>query len=155
MVQTMFTIVLIEPQIPPNTGNIGRLCGATDSKLDIVGKIGFDLSDRQLKRAGLDYWEHIDWHYFPHTELYMDSLVPAKIHLLTTKATASYTERQFEPGDRLIFGSETRGIDEYYRRKYRSSCCTIPMKNGNIRSLNLSTSVGIVLGEALRQNGRF
>ena len=151
----MFTIALIEPQIPPNTGNIGRLCGATESKLEIVGKIGFHLNNRHLRRAGLDYWKFVDWDYFPDLDVYMDSLEPSTIHLLTTKATTRYTEHQFKPGDYLLFGSETRGIDEQYRRKYKSRCCTIPMKNTNIRSLNLSTSVGIVLGEALRQNHQF
>ncbi len=151
----MFTIALIEPQIPPNTGNIGRLCGATNSKLEIVGKIGFKLDDRQLKRAGLDYWEHMYWEYIENVEKYMASLNPSKIHLLTTKVSTSYTNHSFERDDYLLFGNETRGIDEKYLNKFRSQCCTIPMSNKNIRNLNLSTSVGIVLGEAMRQTNQF
>jgi len=147
----MFTVSLIEPQIPPNTGNIGRLCGATNARLEIVGKIGFKITDRYLKRAGLDYWEHINWEYFENLEKYMEKLNPAKIHLLTTKSKVHYTDHTFNPGDFLLFGSETKGIDAPYLEKYHDRCCTIPMPNKNIRSLNLSNSVSIVLYEALRQ----
>ncbi len=147
----MFTITLIEPQIPPNTGNIGRLCGATNCKLEIVGKIGFKINDRSLKRAGLDYWKHINWNYFEDLDAYMKLLDPEKIHLLTTKSNLPYTTRSFQKGDYLLFGSETKGIDSHYLKQYQDQCCTIPMANKNIRSLNLSNSVSIVLYEALRQ----
>ena len=148
----MFTIVLLEPQIPPNTGSTGRLCGATNTRLHIVGKLGFELSDRTLKRAGLDYWEHIDWEYFPDIDEYLENMVKKHaFHLLTTKATSSYVSRKYNEGDFLVFGSETSGIDEKFLRSHWENACTIPMDNPNIRSLNLATSVGIVVYEALRQ----
>ena len=148
----MFTIVLLEPQIPPNTGSTGRLCGATDTRLHIVGKLGFELSDKTLKRAGLDYWNHINWKYFPNLDKYLDSMVENEnFHLLTTKSDVSYTNKSFLKGDYLVFGSETTGINETFLKKNWNKTCTIPMKNSNIRSLNLATSVGIVLYEAIRQ----
>lgn len=147
----MFTITLLEPQIPPNTGNIARLCAATNTKLDIVGKIGFELTDRYLKRAGLDYWEYVNWEYFPDTSYYMDKMLETSIHLLTTKVEPKYTDGNFKDGDYIIFGSETKGIDEYYLKKYQSRCRTIPMAKAGVRSLNLSSSVAAVLYEALRQ----
>ncbi len=148
----MFTVVLLEPQIPPNTGSTGRLCGATNNELHIVGDIGFDLSDKTLKRAGLDYWEHINWKYFPNLDRYLSNLVREEsYHLLTTKSSKPYTSRKFKRGDYIIFGSETKGIKESFLKKHWDETCTIPMKNKNIRSLNLATSVGIVLYEAIRQ----
>ena len=148
----MFTIVLLEPQIPPNTGSTGRLCGATDTHLHIVGKLGFELSDKTLKRAGLDYWNHINWKYFPDLDKYLDSMVKNEnFHLLTTKSDVLYTNKSFLKGDYLVFGSETTGINETFLKKHWNKTCTIPMKNSNIRSLNLATSVGIVLYEAIRQ----
>ncbi len=148
----MFTIVLLEPQIPPNTGSTGRLCGATNTRLHIVGKLGFELSDKTLKRAGLDYWDHIDWEYFPDLESYCDNMVNNEsFHLLTTKSSQSYTSRKFRKGDFLVFGSETKGISELFLKKHWDNTCTIPMDNPYIRSLNLATSVGIVLYEAIRQ----
>ena len=149
----MFTIVLLEPQIPPNTGSTGRLCGATNTRLHIVGKLGFELSDRTLKRAGLDYWDHIDWEYFPDSDEYLENMVKKHaFHLLTTKATNSYVSRKYNKGDFIVFGSETSGINENFLRSHWDNTCTIPMDNPNIRSLNLATSVGIVVYEALRQN---
>lgn len=148
----MFTIVLLEPQIPPNTGSTGRLCGATNTRLHVVGKLGFELSDKTLKRAGLDYWDHIDWEYFPDSKKYLDQMVKNEsFHLLTTKSSQLYTSRQFLDGDHLVFGSETAGINEVFLKKHWENTCTIPMENPNIRSLNLATSVGVVLYEAIRQ----
>ena len=148
----MFTIVLLEPQIPPNTGSTGRLCGATNACLHIVGKLGFELSDKTLKRAGLDYWNHIRWKYFPDINNYLESMViDGKFHLLTTKSDVPYTKKTFSKGDYLVFGSETTGINEKFLKKHWERTCTIPMKNPKIRSLNLATSVGIVLYEAIRQ----
>jgi len=149
----MFTIVLLEPQIPPNTGSTGRLCGATNTRLHIVGKLGFELSDRTLKRAGLDYWDHIDWQYFPDKEGYLNTMVSNhSYHLLSTKSSTPYTLKEFNKNDFIVFGSETKGIDETFLKLHWENTCTIPMENPNIRSLNLATSVGIVLYEALRQN---
>ena len=149
----MFTIVLLEPQIPPNTGSTGRLCGATNTRLHIVGKLGFELSDRTLKRAGLDYWNHIDWEYFPDIDDYCAKMVAQNtFHLLTTKSESPYTSRKFERNDQIVFGSETKGINDKFLKEHWNKTCTIPMENSNIRSLNLATRVGIVLYEAIRQN---
>jgi len=147
----MLTVTLFEPKIPPNTGNIARLCGANNIKLDLVGDLGFEINDRYLKRAGLDYWNYIDWEYFKNINDYLDLKFQNNFHLLTTKSKVSYTSRTYSDGDYLVFGSETKGISNEILKKYQKNICTIPMKNKNIRSLNLATSVGIVLYEALRQ----
>ena len=147
----MLTVTLFEPQIPPNTGNIARLCGANNVKLDLVGDLGFDMEDKHLKRAGLDYWNHIDWEYFPDLEEYCKNTFKNNFHLLTTKSDKLYTERVYKENDYLIFGSETTGISEKILHAHPDNMCTIPMENKNIRSLNLATSVGIVLYEAFRQ----
>ena len=147
----MLTISLFEPQIPPNTGNIARLCGANNVKLDLVGQLGFDMSDKYLKRAGLDYWNYINWECFPDLNQYCENTFNNNFHLLTTKSKNIYTKRKYKSNDIIIFGSETAGISEKILNKYPENACTIPMINKNIRSLNLATSVGIVLYEALRQ----
>ena len=147
----MLTVTLFEPKIPPNTGNIARLCGANNVKLDLVGKLGFDMDDKHLKRAGLDYWDHIKWEYFPSIDEYCLNAFQNKFHLLTTKSKNVYTDRIFTKNDIIIFGSETTGISENILNEYPENACTIPMINKNIRSLNLATSVGIVLYEAIRQ----
>lgn len=149
----MITVVLFEPQIPPNTGSTGRLCGATNTRLHVVGKLGFELSDKTLKRAGLDYWDFINWQYFPDVNDYIENLVEKNnnFHLLTTKSDKIYTKVKYDKNDYIVFGSETSGIDEKILKAHWKRTCTIPMKNQNIRSLNLATSVGIVLYEALRQ----
>ena len=147
----MLTVTLFEPKIPPNTGNIARLCGANNVKLDLVGNLGFDMEDKYLKRAGLDYWDHIKWEYFPNINEYCMNAFQNKFHLLTTKSKNVYTDRIFNKNDIIIFGSETAGISENILNEYPENACTIPMINKNIRSLNLATSVGIVLYEAIRQ----
>ena len=147
----MLTITLFEPQIPPNTGNIARLCGANNVKLDLVGNLGFDMEDKYLKRAGLDYWSFINWEYFPDTKEYCNNAFDNNFHLLTTKSDKLYTDRVYMDNDYIIFGSETAGISESILSSYPEHTCTIPMQNKNIRSLNLATSVGIVLYEAIRQ----
>ena len=147
----MLTVTLFEPKIPPNTGNIARLCGANNVKLDLVGNLGFDMEDKYLKRAGLDYWDHIRWEYFPSIDEYCLNAFQNKFHLLTTKSKNVYTDRVFTKNDIIIFGSETAGISENILNEYPENACTIPMINKNIRSLNLATSVGIVLYEAIRQ----
>ena len=147
----MLTVTLFEPKIPPNTGNIARLCGANNVKLDLVGDLGFDMEDKYLKRAGLDYWDHIKWEYFPSIDEYCLNAFQNKFHLLTTKSKNVYTDRVFTKNDIIIFGSETAGISENILNEYPENACTIPMINNNIRSLNLATSVGIVLYEAIRQ----
>ena len=151
----MFTVVLFEPQIPPNTGSIARLCGGSYVKLDIVGELGFEISDKQMRRAGLDYWKFIDWEYHPNMNEYCERLIKNNFHLFTTKASIRYTSKKFRKNDYLVFGSETTGIPEDFLRSHWDRACTIPIMNKHIRSLNLATSVGIVLYEAIRQvNGK-
>jgi tRNA (cytidine/uridine-2'-O-)-methyltransferase len=146
-----FHIALVEPEIPPNTGNIARLCAATSTPLHIVGVTGFKMDDRTLKRAGLDYWEEVDLHrHIDLDELY-ETLPGSRFLFLTTKVDRLYTDCQFRDGDCLVFGPETRGLPESVLRANPDRCLTIPMPNKNVRSLNLATSVGIVLYEALRQ----
>ena len=147
------TISLIEPQIPPNTGNIARLCASNNLELHLVGKCGFDLSDKYLKRAGMDYWDHVNYKVFPNTDDYFKNLTTEKIHLLTSKRQNSYTNQIYQLGDYLIFGSETTGLSDSILEKYNHRTCTIPMVSDNdeIRCLNLSTCVGIVAYEAMRQ----
>lgn len=149
----MFTIVLVQPQIPPNTGNIGRLSAATDSHLHIVGNIGFDMSASSLKRAGLDYWPYANVSRFEDEEGYMNQLDPKKCHLLTKKASNLYTDVTFNDGDFLIFGSETKGLSDIWQEKFSDRLLKIPMNNSHnkVRSLNLSNAVAVVLYEGIRQ----
>ena len=115
--------------------------------------LGFKLDDRALKRAGMDYWQHVTWHTWPNWAALRDAHPLARFHFLTTKTSRSYTEAQFEPGDFLVFGRETRGLPESLLRENAGACLTIPMTNRNVRSLNLATAAAIVLFEALRQVG--
>ncbi|MBN1220194.1 MAG: tRNA (cytidine(34)-2'-O)-methyltransferase [Anaerolineae bacterium] len=141
----MFNVVLIEPQIPQNTGNIARLCAATDMQLVIVGRPGFKLNDRYLKRAGLDYWEYVRITHIPDVQAYYEQLDMTHTYLLTTKTNRPYTQIQPRPGDNFLFGPETAGLPEWLLKANPQACFTIPMKNPNVRSLNLATSVGIVM----------
>ena len=151
----MIRIALVEPEIPPNTGNIARLCAATRSPLHIVGVIGFRLDDKAVRRAGLDYWPQVILHR--HTSLtdLHESLPTSRFLYLTTKADKNYSEWAFSEGDCLVFGRETRGLPEKVLESNWDRCLTIPMLNPEIRSLNLATAVGIVLYEALRQTKAF
>jgi len=146
-----FHVALVEPEIPPNTGNIARLCAATNTPLHIVGVTGFRMDDRALKRAGLDYWEEVELHRHIDLEQLFKTLPDSRFLFLTTKVERAYTNYQFQDGDCLVFGPETRGLPESVLRANSENCLTIPMSNKNVRSLNLATSVGIVLYEALRQ----
>ena len=147
----MFNIVLIEPEIPPNTGNIGRLCLATRSTLHLVQPLGFDIDDRQLQRAGLDYWKEVDVRLWPSfTELRNAQPGDARYFFLTTKTSRAYHAESFKPGDFLVFGRETKGLPEPLLAANRERLLTIPM--AGTRSLNLATAVAIVLFEAVRQN---
>ncbi len=148
-----FNIVLIEPEIPPNTGNIARLCAATGAVLHLVGKLGFSIEDRYLKRAGLDYWEFVTLRQWPDLDTLQASVPEARFFYLSTKAVRSYLEAGFEPGDYIVFGKETKGLPQELLQANPETSFTIPMPAGNVRSLNLSTSAGIVLYEALRQSG--
>jgi tRNA (cytidine/uridine-2'-O-)-methyltransferase len=144
-------VALYEPEIPPNTGNIARLCAATQTPLHVVGVTGFRMDDRTLKRAGLDYWDHVDLHRHLSLDKLYTALPSSRFIYLTTKSDRAYTDWTFEDGDCLVFGPETRGLPEGILNANAGSCLTIPMANPNVRSLNLATSVGIVLFEALRQ----
>lgn len=146
-------IVLVQPEIPPNTGAIARLCAATETCLHLVEPLGFKLDDRTLKRAGMDYWQHVDWRAWPDWPTLRTAHAGARFHFLTTKTTRSYTDAQFSPGDFLVFGRETKGLPESLLRENGAQCLTIPMLNPNVRSLNLATAAAIVLFEALRQVG--
>ncbi len=144
-------IVLVEPEIPPNTGSIARLCGATDTVLDLVHPLGFQVDDKHLKRAGLDYWPQVRINHWENFETFLSGQDERRLFFLTTKTTRSNTEARFAPGDMLIFGKETKGLPEDILTLYSDRCLTIPMSNPHIRSLNLAMSAGIVLYEALRQ----
>jgi tRNA (cytidine/uridine-2'-O-)-methyltransferase len=149
----MLHVALVEPEIPPNTGNVARLCAATRTPLHIIGATGFRLDERAVRRAGLDYWPEVDLHRHRNIEALRETLTGARFIYLTTKATVSYTDWTFMDGDCLVFGRETRGLPEEVLRANWERCITIPMPNPNVRSLNLATSVAIVLYEALRQTG--
>jgi tRNA (cytidine/uridine-2'-O-)-methyltransferase len=144
-------VALVEPEIPPNTGNIARLCAATFTPLHIVGATGFRMDDRALKRAGLDYWSEVRLHRHIDLERLYASLPDSRFLYFTTKSERSYSDWIYEENDCLIFGRETRGLPEDILKANRERCLTIPMPNKEVRSLNLATSVGIVLYETLRQ----
>ena len=145
----MFNIVLVEPEIPPNTGNVGRLCLATKSTLHLIKPLGFSLEDRQLKRAGLDYWGDVDLKVWDSLPVLMKANPDARCFLVTTKTKRAYWDVEFRPSDFLVFGRETKGLPESLLAANESRCVTIPM--ADTRSLNLATAVGIVLFEAVRQ----
>jgi tRNA (cytidine/uridine-2'-O-)-methyltransferase len=147
----VFNIVLVEPEIPPNTGNVGRLCLATKSTLHLVQPLGFSIDDRQLQRAGLDYWKEVDVRLWSSlAELQRGQSADARFFFLTTKATRVYFEEQFRAGDFLVFGRETKGLPEPLLHANAERALTIRMHG--TRSLNLATAVAIVLFEAVRQN---
>ncbi|HYG10755.1 MAG TPA: tRNA (cytidine(34)-2'-O)-methyltransferase [Pyrinomonadaceae bacterium] len=151
----MINVALVEPEIPPNTGNIARLCAATRTPLHIVGVAGFRLDDRAVRRAGLDYWPEVQLSRHRDLDALRVALPASRFVYLTTKASRAYTDWRYINGDCLIFGRETRGLPEELLRANASNCVTIPMLNPRVRSLNLATSVAIVLYEALRQTGAF
>jgi tRNA (cytidine/uridine-2'-O-)-methyltransferase len=149
----MLSVALVEPEIPPNTGNIARLCAANNVPLHIVGATGFRLDDRAVRRAGLDYWPEVNLQRHRDLDSLYSRLPAARFLYFSTKAERSYTDWGFESEDCLIFGRETRGLSEDLLLRNWDRCLTIPMLNPKVRSLNLATSVGIVLYEALRQLG--
>ncbi len=152
MINNSFNIVLFEPEIPQNTGNIVRLCACTGSKLFLVGKLGFSLSDKYLKRAGLDYWESVNITKYDTLEQLQNDYPNSNFYYLTTKSKNLYTSKKYNQGDFFVFGPETRGLPESLLAKNADTAVTIPMLQGQ-RSLNLSNSVAIVVYEAIRQNG--
>ncbi len=153
-VKRPFNIVLVEPEIPPNTGNIARLCAATGTVLHLVEPLGFSIDDRQLKRAGLDYWESVTVKLWQGLDQIWQSYPQGRFFYLSTKARKSYLAADFQPGDFIVFGKETKGLPEQVLAAHPESAITIPMPADAVRSLNLSTSAGIVLYEALRRTGQ-
>ena len=145
----MFNVVLVEPEIPPNTGNVGRLCLATRSTLHLVEPLGFSIDHRHLKRAGLDYWEEVNLRTWPSLEALQAANSAARFFYATTKSSRPYFEMKFEAGDFFVFGRETKGLPEALLDQHKESCLTIPMQG--TRSLNLATAVAIILFEAMRQ----
>lgn len=147
----MINIVLHEPEIPANTGNIGRSCVAAGARLHLIEPMGFNISEKEVKRAGLDYWDKLDVTVYENYEDFLAKNPQAKIYMATTKAQHVYSEVSYEPDCFIMFGKESAGIPEEILIKHPDTCIRIPMI-GDIRSLNLSNSVAIVLYEALRQN---
>lgn len=148
----MLNIVLLEPEIPQNTGNISRTCAATGCSLHLVGPLGFSLADRYLKRAGLDYWNLLDLHVYDNWEMFHEAHPDIRPWMATTKGTANYCDVQYSDGDWLLFGKETRGLPEQMLAADYERAIRLPMRE-EARSLNLSNSVAIVTYEALRQLG--
>jgi tRNA (cytidine/uridine-2'-O-)-methyltransferase len=147
-------IVLVEPEIPPNTGNVARLCAATKTTLHLIEPLGFKLDDAQLKRAGMDYWQHVEWHRWPSWSAFAEKLpVNARLWFIESGGVKLYTEAKFEPDDYLVFGRETAGLPKQLLEKHREHWLRIPMFNAKSRSLNLSNCAALVLFEALRQQG--
>jgi tRNA (cytidine/uridine-2'-O-)-methyltransferase len=146
-------VALWEPEIPPNTGNIARLCAATGAELHLIGRVGFRLDDRSLRRAGLDYWDAVAVRRHATLEAFEAALAGSRIHCLSARAATPYTAAAYRDGDCLLFGSESRGLPPTALERHKDSTFVIPMPAGKVRSLNLATAVGIVLYEALRQTG--
>lgn len=150
----MFHVVLVEPEIPPNTGNIGRLCVATGSRLHLVEPLGFRIDDRQLKRAGLDYWAHVDLCMHASLEAFLAGVEPSRqCWFLSTRASNGYAAPGYRDGDYLVFGRETRGLPGWLLEAHPGRGRRIPMDTTHVRSLNLASSAAVILYEALRQTG--
>jgi len=147
-------IVLVEPEIPPNTGNVARLCAAARATLHLVEPLGFNLDDARLKRAGLDYWRHLQWHRWPDWTAFQKQLpAAARLWFIESKGPRHYAEVRYEPGDYLVFGRETAGLPAGIIARHPDSWLRIPMFHPRVRSLNLSNCAALVLYEALRQLG--
>lgn len=153
MRKPLFHIVLVAPEIPPNTGTTARLCAATSTRLHLVGPLGFSLEDRHLRRAGLDYWNHVDLRTYDTWEAFEQTNRQARWFLYSAKGTRSYTTVHYQPGDFFVFGGESRGLPETLLERHPDRVCTIPMRSDGVRSLNLANAAAIVLYEGLRQLG--
>ena len=146
----MLNIVLVEPEIPNNTGNIGRLCVGTGNKLHLIHPFGFEINDKNLKRSGLGYWVHLDWHQYQNTQEWIDQIPDkSRVFLMSSHAQKSYYEASFQEGDWLVFGKESKGLSEEVLNVFENHL-TIPMSD-KIRSYNIANSVAFVVGEARRQ----
>lgn len=147
-----FHVVLVEPEIPPNTGNVARTCAATGTVLHLVRPLGFEVDDRHLRRAGLDYWHWVHVEYHDRFEDLLEEHPEGRFFYFSTKGKRQYAEVRYRPGDFLVFGKETRGLPDALLERFPEQTLRIPMRP-DIRSLNLSNSVALALFEALRQNG--
>ncbi len=147
----MFHVALLEPEIPPNTGNVARLCAATGSLLHLVGRLGFRLDERSLRRAGVDYWDAVNWRRHATLAEFETALEGTRIFCYSAHAVTPYTRVAYRDGDCLLFGSESQGLPPGLLARYEGRVHGIPMPTGAVRSLNLATAAGIVLYEALRQ----
>ncbi|HXT10738.1 MAG TPA: tRNA (cytidine(34)-2'-O)-methyltransferase [Candidatus Angelobacter sp.] len=147
-------VVLVEPEIPPNTGNVARLCAATRTVLHLIEPFGFKLDDTQLKRAGMDYWQHVEWHRWKNWSAFAQSLAPsARLWFVESNGPKIYSNAKFLADDYLVFGRETAGLPKQLLEENRERWLSIPMFHPKARSLNLSNCVALVLFEALRQQG--
>jgi tRNA (cytidine/uridine-2'-O-)-methyltransferase len=147
-------IVLVEPEIPPNTGNVARLCAATKSVLHLIEPFGFKLDDSQLKRAGMDYWQQVEWHRWKNWSAFAEKVPPgAQLWFVESDGVTLYSDAKFSPNDYLVFGRETAGLPKQLLEQNRDRWLRIPMFNEQSRSLNVSNCVALVLFEALRQQG--
>lgn len=152
MKKTFLKIALVDPQIPPNTGNIARLCAANDFELHLVGKLGFSLDDKSLKRAGLDYWEHVKLFIHKSFDPFINEQSDiSRVFFFSKTGSKSFFEVSFRDGDVLVFGPEDKGLSEAVTSKYPDQLIKIPMQTNNVRSLNLSSAVAIAAYEAMRQ----
>ena len=151
----MFHIALLEPEIPPNTGNIIRLCVATGAALHIIGRAGFPLGERTVRRAAVDYWDELTLYRHATLAEFESSRSAERIFCFTAHATIRYTDVSYQPGDALLFGCESKGLPDSAIKRYGGRALGIPMPTGKVRSLNLANAVGIVLYEALRQVNRW
>lgn len=151
LVEPLFHVALVEPEIPQNTGNIGRTCVGTRCDLHLVGQLGFNITDRNLKRAGLDYWQHLSWKHHPTISDWESQIQDRqRVFFVETKTDKSYFDIEYQPGDWFVFGKETTGIPDELLQRNESQIIRIPMF-GPIRSLNVATAVTVVLYEAIRQ----
>lgn len=149
--KNLLNICLVEPEIPNNTGNIGRTCVGLRSKLNLIGKLGFDLSEKKVRRAGLDYWKDLNIEQFEDVHSWEAKIEdPSRVFLFTTKAEKSFYDIEFKPGDYLVFGKETAGLSAEFRSKYADQCVKLPMP-GEVRSFNLANTVAVAGFEAFRQ----
>ena len=149
--QPPLRVVLVEPKIPPNTGNVARLCAATGTWLHLIEPMGFPIDDAKLKRAGLDYWDSVVMSVHPNFDDFICTVAPSRFFLFTTRSDRTYTSIQYQPGDALVFGSETHGLSDMLLDRYPEQTVGIPIRTHHVRSLNLSSSVAIAVYEALRQ----
>ncbi len=147
-------VVLVEPEIPPNTGNVARLCAATQLPLHLVGKLGFQITDRHLKRAGLDYWEWVQIQRHESAQEFFEGIPTDRLFFFSKRAEKTYVEAAFQEGDFLVFGSETKGLPQWIFDRYSDHIWRIPIFHPQVRSLNLAGAVSIVVYEALRQMGK-